>query len=254
MEEISSLKNNLIKEVKKLHKKKERQEQQAYLIEGFHLVEEAINYQGNIQKVFTTKKHLAATQALLKNKSAASLYVVTDEIIKSLSMVPAPQGVIAVVEIPKASQEPALTCPILILDNVQDPGNLGTMIRTADAANFKTVILGAGTVDSYNDKVLRSMQGSQFHLNIIEADLSQIIPTLRSQGVTVYGTELNPKAVSYRELPRNSEIALMMGNEGQGVAPELLQLTDANVYIPITGKAESLNVAVAAGVLMFALT
>lgn len=178
----------------------------------------------------------------------------TDEIIKSLSMVPAPQGVIAVVEIPKASQEPALTCPILILDNVQDPGNLGTMIRTADAANFKTVILGAGTVDSYNDKVLRSMQGSQFHLNIIEADLSQIIPTLRSQGVTVYGTELNPKAVSYRELPRNSEIALMMGNEGQGVAPELLQLTDANVYIPITGKAESLNVAVAAGVLMFALT
>ncbi|MCJ0587178.1 RNA methyltransferase [Enterococcus cecorum] len=140
-----------------------------------------------------------------------------------------------------------------MLDYVQDPGNVGTMIRTADAAGFDGVILGEGCADVYATKTLRSMQGSQFHLKVIQADLSQVIQQLKAAQVKVYATELNKEAKQYQELPYHENVAIIMGNEGQGVRSEILKLADESVYIPIYGQAESLNVGVAAGIMMYGL-
>ncbi|KPD01469.1 putative TrmH family tRNA/rRNA methyltransferase [Geobacillus sp. BCO2] len=140
----------------------------------------------------------------------------------------------------------------LLIDAVQDPGNLGTMIRTADAAGIDAVILGEGCADLYNAKVVRATQGSLFHLPVVNGDLAQWIARFKEQGIPVYGTALE-KAVDYRTVPLSSSFALLVGNEGSGIRPELLGLTTENVYIPIYGQAESLNVAVAAGILLYSL-
>ena len=138
-----------------------------------------------------------------------------------------------------------------MLDHVQDPGNVGTLIRTADAAGFSGVILGEGSADIYSTKVLRSMQGSHFHLPVVSANLFEVIDQLKKEKVPVYGTELNPAAITYTSIPESASVALILGNEGQGVQKELLTQTDQNVYIPLYGAAESLNVGVAGGILMY---
>jgi len=138
-----------------------------------------------------------------------------------------------------------------LLDHVQDPGNVGTLIRTADAAGFSGVILGEGSADIYSTKVLRSMQGSHFHLPVVSANLFEVIDQLKKEKVPVYGTELNPAAITYTSIPESASVALILGNEGQGVQKELLTQTDQNVYIPLYGAAESLNVGVAGGILMY---
>ena len=136
-------------------------------------------------------------------------------------------------------------------DHVQEPGNVGTLIRTADAAGFSGVILGEGSADIYSTKVLRSMQGSHFHLPVVSANLFEVIDQLKKEKVPVYGTELNPAAITYTSIPESASVALILGNEGQGVQKELLTQTDQNVYIPLYGAAESLNVGVAGGILMY---
>ena len=168
---------------------------------------------------------------------------------QSLSELPTPQGIIAVVK--KHSLTVDLDGAWLLLDNVQDPGNVGTMIRTADAAGFTGVVLGKGTADIYSTKVLRSMQGSNFHLPIISMDLTEAVTIFKEKEIPVYGTELNKDAIDYRQAAPGKKVALILGNEGQGVRSELLEMTDQNLYIPIYGQAESLNVGIAAGILMY---
>ena len=251
MKEIQSSKNQLIKDRKKLHKRKYREQEQRYLLEGFHLVEEAVNYGATVEEIFLDERGQREWGAWAE-QLAVECYFVSAEVMKQLSDLPTPQGMIAVVTL--ASQEVAIQGGRwLLLDNVQDPGNVGTMIRTADAAGFTGVVLGEGTADMYSTKVLRSMQGSQFHLPIFSADLHEIILKIKENGMKVYGTELNKDAVSYTEAEKN-QVAFILGNEGQGVSKELLAMTDQNLYIPIYGQAESLNVGVAAGILMYHCT
>ena len=138
----------------------------------------------------------------------------------------------------------------MLIDAVQDPGNVGTMIRTADAAGFDAVILGEGTVDLYNDKVIRATQGSIFHLPIIQADLLLKMDELQKQGVVICASTLE-KAVPIESVERTEKMALIVGNEGQGVNPVLIEKADQLVHIPIYGKAESLNVSVAAGIMLY---
>lgn len=253
MIEVSSTKNNFIKELKKLTKKKYREEHGHYLIEGVHLIEEALKSPAIVTTIIMNNQGYELLSGLPMTSDAITYYLLSDEVFKSVSDVPAPQGMMALVKLNKVALPEKITGNLLLLDNVQDPGNVGTMIRTADAAGYTGVILGEGCADIYNPKVLRSMQGSHFHLAIIEGDLAELIPELKTKGVKIYGTELNSEAVDYRQLSIEGTFALVMGNEGQGVSRQLLQLTDKNVYIPIIGQAESLNVAVAAGVLMFSL-
>ncbi|QIL46445.1 RNA methyltransferase [Vagococcus coleopterorum] len=252
MNEITSSQNNYIKSLKKLTKKKERTSQGRYLLDGEHLVGEALKSGTEIEAILYSREFLE-NHSNLSISDNVETYLLSNEIMKQLSFVPAPQGIMAVVKLPTNKVELKTNQPILVLDNVQDPGNVGTMIRTADAAGFGTVFLGEGTADIYNDKVLRSMQGSHFHIDVIEGTILELMSTLSEKNIPVYGTELNPQAVCYREIKPMEQFALVMGNEGQGVGAEILAQTTKNVYIPIVGEAESLNVAVAAGVLMFAL-
>src|SRR5699024_2355703 len=173
---------------------------------------------------------------------------VSEEVLKEISQTITPQGMAAVIEMkddikPKGDR-------FLLVDAIQDPGNLGTIIRTADAAGFDGVMIGEGTVDLYNDKVIRATQGSLFHLPVVQTDLNKEIMALKEKNVVIWATAMEG-AVNYKEVPIPEKVAIIVGNEGAGVQSELLQKADEKVKIPIYGKAESLNVAIAAGVFMY---
>lgn len=250
MEYIASPKNEHIKQAKKLTKKKDQKAQGAYLLDGWHLVEEALLSGQVPQRIYATSKFL--------NERALRPYYdqiteISPEVAKALGETTTPQGIFAVMPRVVGELPVVLAGQFLLLDGIQDPGNVGTLVRTADAAGVETVVFGAGTADAFNPKVLRAMQGSQFHVRLVSADLVAVVDALKSAGVPVYGTELNDQAVSYREVPTGGQFGLIVGNEGSGMSPELLAATDANLYIPLRGRAESLNVAIAAGVVLFQL-
>ena len=251
MKEIQSSKNTLIKETKKLQQKKYRQQTQSYLLEGFHLIQEAKAAKVAFKEVFISQRGLNEWSEWIE-ENLTDYYVVSDEVLKTLASQPTPQGIIAVAEMPK-DEENDFSGAWLLLDNVQDPGNVGTMIRTADAAGFTGVVLGQGSADLYNPKTLRSTQGSLYHLTVKSGELTEIIPQFQKVGHPVLGTALDKEANNYLAAEKMSDFALVMGNEGQGVSPEVLAMTDQNLYITIKGQAESLNVAIAAGILMFQL-
>lgn len=250
MKEIQSAKNPRIKELKKLHKKKYREQNRTYLLEGFHLIEEAVAAKAVIKEIYVTQKGQKEWQTWLDQLVEVELFLVTDEVMQALSDLPTPQGILAVVE-HEAMKSPVFSGGWLLLDNVQDPGNVGTMIRTADAFGLAGVLLGQGTADLYSTKVLRSMQGSNYHLPVIQMDLSLAIQQLKEQDFMIYGTELNEEATALNEVETPANFAIIMGNEGQGVSQELLNFTDKNIYIPMSGNAESLNVGVATGILLY---
>ncbi|WP_105955945.1 TrmH family RNA methyltransferase [Apilactobacillus quenuiae] len=254
MDKITSVKNDRIKTWKKLSSKKGREKQSAYILESWHLVNEALNANQNVKVILTTKKQFDIHKNELVNY-IGELIEINDEIAKHLGSTITPQGIFAVVDIPNKDiiNKDNLNGAWLLLDNIQDPGNIGTMVRTADAAGMNGVIFGNGTSNQFNPKVLRAMQGSQFHLKIIEGNLQYWIDILKNKNYPVYGSELNENAVTYSSVAPTDNFALIMGNEGNGMQNELLKITDKNLYIPIKGNAESLNVAIASGILMFHL-
>lgn len=241
---IHSDKNPQVKQWKKLHTRKGRDQSGTFLVEGFHLVEEALP---QIEEIILSEK---AEMPPSLDYGSIPVTVVTEEISRQLAETETTQGIFAVCSQPKNEYAGGKT--YLLIDSVQDPGNLGTMIRTADAAGIDAVIVGKGSVDIYNPKVLRSGQGSHFHLPVLTGDLSEWVDRLKSEGVPVYGTALENGAV-YSTTGQNESFALLVGNEGSGVSSDLLQKTTQNLYIPIFGKSESLNVAVAAGILLYYL-
>lgn len=250
MKEIRSAKNARIKEIKKLHKKKYREEMKEYLLEGFHLLEEAVDAQAKVKEIFVTERGNKEWGSWLAAHDELPVCLVSDEVMDTVSDLPTPQGIMAVMEMERADLQ-EFSGGWLVLDNVQDPGNVGTMIRTADAFGLSGVLLGKGTADIYSTKVLRSMQGSNYHLPVLQEDLVQAIPKMKKNGFAVYGTELNEEAYQLNEVEPAQNYAVIMGNEGQGVSKEILALTDKNIYIPINGNAESLNVGVAAGIMLY---
>lgn len=247
LKHIQSAKNPKVKEWKKLLARKERDKTGTFLVEGFHLVEEALKANQIAEIIISENKNMPPGW----DYGDIPVTMVTDEIIGLLTDTETPQGIFAV-----CSQEPSTEevkgKQFLLIDAVQDPGNLGTMIRTADAAGIDAVIVGEGSVDAYNPKVLRSAQGSHFHLPILRGNLFDWVVRLKESNVPVYGTALE-NAREYTRYESSDSFALLVGNEGNGVNKELLDNTAANLYIPIFGKSESLNVAVAAGILLYHL-
>jgi TrmH family RNA methyltransferase len=243
---IQSTNNPQVKQWKKLLTKKERDKTGLFLVEGFHLVEEALKHKRAISIIKSEEIDLPTKWDIQDE----DLYEVPKEIIKLLAETENTQGVFAVCE--KIEIEPDQYNKILMLDAVQDPGNLGTIIRTADAAGVDFIVLGEGCVDLYNGKALRSTQGSVFHLPIVKGKLEEWIPRLKQQGIPVFGTALE-NAVSSTEVSKQKSFALIVGNEGNGVRKEILDMCDQNLYIPIYGQAESLNVTVATGILLYTL-
>ncbi|MFC6259682.1 TrmH family RNA methyltransferase [Levilactobacillus fujinensis] len=252
-EKITSGQNKKVKQWRSLTSKKGRKATQTYLLEGWHLVQEAIKAQQPLVAIMGTAEQLADHVAELPANVAT--YELTDSIAQTLGDTGTPQGIFATVPLPKDTAGDPMTAKgvWLFLDYVQDPGNIGTMVRTADAAGLTGVVFGKGTASRFLPKVLRSMQGSQFHIEVVEADLHDWISTFTGRHLPVYGTNLDPQAKDYRDVPVLTAGAIVMGNEGNGMAPDLQKLTTRNLYIPIKGQAESLNVAIAAGVVMFRL-
>ena len=250
---IKATGNQQIKELKKLHTTKGRKKANSYLLEGWHLVKEAIASQEEITTILATAdfKHLDELTSL----DGVEFIEISPEVAQSLSDTKSPQGIFAVVSLANKRQlDPSeATGAWLFLDGIQDPGNIGTMVRTADAAGFSGVVFGTGSADLYQPKVLRAMQGSQFHINLAKGELSPWIEAFQAKNYPVFGSELNEDARPYNQVGKHQDFALIMGNEGNGMQEKHLQQTNLNLYIPIKGQAESLNVAVAAGILMFEL-
>ncbi|WP_042459561.1 TrmH family RNA methyltransferase [Neobacillus dielmonensis] len=249
MKYIQSIQNPQVKQWKKLQTKKERDRSSTFLVEGFHLVEEALKQDELVVEIIVSEK-IGVPPRL--DSGDTPIVMVTEEISDALTDTEAPQGIYAVCRQPDFGKSLEQAKTFLFIDAVQDPGNLGTMIRTADAAGMDAVIVGRGSVDVYNSKVLRSAQGSHFHLPIIRDDLNEWINKLAARNIPVYGTALEGASV-YKEISPSDSFALIVGNEGNGISQELLATTTANLYIPIYGKSESLNVAVAAGILLYYL-
>ncbi|WP_033828238.1 TrmH family RNA methyltransferase [Bacillus andreraoultii] len=247
MKFIQSVKNEKVKQWKKLLTKKERDKTGLFLVEGEHLVEEAHHADWMTELIVTESYHSKLPKAKFAN---IDLYVVANEIAKVISDTETPQGIFAVCKQMKKSVVEGKR--YLLIDAVQDPGNVGTMIRTADSAGVDAVIVGEGSVDIWNAKVLRAAQGSHFHLPIIRGNLTEWINKFREQNISIYGTALK-NAVPMNQVQAQESFALIVGNEGQGVNEELLSKTTKNLYIPIYGKSESLNVSVATGILLYYL-
>lgn len=249
MKRIESPQNSLVKYWKKLATtRKERDRSGEFLIEGFHLVEEAIKNESEILNLIVREDVDIPASWNIDN-----IYVVevTAQVANEFAETEHSQGIFAQVKQPTVSdEEQNKWTKLLLVDAVQDPGNVGTMIRTADAAGIDAVILGKGSADPFNPKTVRSTQGSIFHIPVVRGELSDWIDSLKEKGVRVYGTALE-NAVLYNQVKKEGKFALVMGNEGSGIDAQLLAKTDANVIIPIMGKAESLNVAVATGIVLY---
>ena len=232
---LSSINNEKVVYWAKLKMKKYRDIEHSFLVEGEHLVEEALKK--NIVKEIITLDDISYD---------VPTYTVNENIMSRVSDLTTPPRIIAVCNyiIPDD-----ITGNVLILDRIQDPGNLGTMIRSAVAFDFKTIILSKDTVDHYNTKVLRSSEGMIFKINIIRDDLFSMIKLLKEKEYVIAGTDVQRgKSVQYL---RGKKCAVLIGNEGAGLSIELRELCDYFVNIKMTPDCESLNASVAAGILIY---
>ena len=241
---ITSLDNEKIKKYTKLKEKKYRDQYNEFIVEGEHLVMEA--YRSDLLEEILIEQD----EVTLLN---APITYVSKEILEKLSALETPSHIIGICR--KRTEDSNLGNKILLLDRIQDPGNLGTIIRSSKAFGVDTVVLGSGCVDLYNEKVIRSTQGIGFHMNIISRNLKELIPELKNQEIPILGTK-----VEYGEDIRNltsrdkQKYALIMGNEGRGVDPEILEMCDKYIYIELDHKVDSLNVAIAASILLYELS
>ena len=243
---ITSKANSVVKNAKKLHQKKYRKS--AYLIEGWHLFEEAVQAGVTIEKIFALESYRDQLATFPQT------IWVSEEILLDLADTQTPQGIVAVIQKEEVGLPELHQGKFLFLEDVQDPGNVGTIIRTADAAGFTGVIVSDKSADIYSLKTLRSMQGSHFHLPIYRMSSQRLLEGAKEAAIPVLATTLSKVSVDYRELVPIENFVLVMGNEGQGISSLMAESADQLVHISMKGQAESLNVAVAAGILIFHLS
>lgn len=250
MEVIQSTKNEKVKLWKKLRTKKFRDQTGTYLIEGEHLFLEAFKTNEVLEVIIQEDKELSTGWAI--NHQEIPVVLISKEVSEHISDTKTPQGIFAVCKKRNTKVDFVQHSRFLLLDGVQDPGNIGTIIRTADAAGVDVVILGEGTGDLYNPKVIRSAQGSHFHLTIETGDLIEWLEQIKQNEIPLFGTALEG-AVDFKTIMPTESFALVVGNEGAGVSKEALGKTEKNLYIPIYGQSESLNVSIATGILLYHL-
>ena len=239
---ITSLNNDKIKEYIKLRERKNRKKNEEFLIEGRHLVLEACK-KGIIKEIILVENASFITDI-------PTIYVSSD-VMNKLSDMESPSDIMALCSM---LDNDMYGERFVLLDDIQDPGNLGTIIRSAMAFNVDTIVLSPNTVDLYNSKVIRATQGMMFHINIVIKDLKEVIDDLKKRNIPVYGTRvdggMDVKNLSYRD---HNKYALVMGNEGNGVSSEILNICDEYLYIKMNEKVESLNVGVATGIILYEL-
>lgn len=236
----SSIDNKKIKNIKKLNNTKYRNEFNEFLIEGEHLVLEA--YKNGILK------ELILEEGTNFKLNIETIYV-TNSVLKYISELSNPSKIMGVCT---KLEEKEIGDKIVILDGIQDPGNLGTIIRSSVAFNIDTIILSEDTVDLYNPKVIRATQGIIFNINIIEKNLNTFIPLLKDKNHKIYGTKVNG-GKSLKNVEKTDKFAIIMGNEGNGVKPEILDMCSDYIYIDMNKSCESLNVGVATSIILYEL-
>lgn len=254
MEVIKSKENEKIKHIKKLKDKKYRDKFEQYIIEGTRMIEEAISEQIDIESIVICEdciKDFTLSETMLYEIAKYNCIYVAENIFTSLTEVSSPQGILAIINKSKIKIDIDYTEDIIVvLDNIQDPGNIGTILRTIDSTNLKQVIISKNSADAYNPKVIRSTMGAIFRLNIIESiDLEKTLVEIKKHKYKVLVTSLNAKESIYQtELKK---VAIVMGNEGNGVSENILKKADKQIKIPILGATESLNVSVATGIILY---
>ena len=237
----TSTQNGKIKELKKLNQKKVRDLKGLFLVEGEHLVLEALK-KGCLIEIYVLEGY--------ETKINVPTFYVNEVVMKFISELESYPNMIGVCKKVEASAD--LGNSILLLDNIQDPGNLGTIIRSASAFNINTIIASLDTVDFYNSKVVRASQGMLFHVNLIKRDLKKELLELKENGYKIYSTNVkNGKDI--KKVEKSEKFAIIMGNEGSGVSDELANLADEFLYIPMSSNCESLNVAVATSIILYEL-
>lgn len=254
MQVISSKDNETIKYIKKLKEKKYREETNCYIIEGIKLVKEAIEENAKIKYIVICEDcddAVKLEQNLLYDIAKNNCLYVTKKLFLSISDVTTPQGVLAVIEKKKRTEQIDYNDDIIVaLDGIQDPGNLGTILRTVDSANLKQIILSKNSADPYNPKVVRSTMGAIFRVNIIEAeDLAETLKEIKKHNFDVVVTSLETDESIYNLEYKNKIIVI--GNEANGVSKEIQEIADKKVKIPMLGKTESLNASVATGIMVY---
>lgn len=242
---ITSVSNKKIKDIQKLRENKNIKKYGLYLIEGKHLVEEALEVKV-VEEIIVSENF---EEFSLIETFKGEITRVSQNVMKTISDTITSQGIIAICKVVNKELEINKYSKVLILDRVQDPGNLGTIIRTADAFAFDCIILGKGTTSLYGQKVIRSTQGSNFHIDCFDnIDLVNLLDEMTE--FNIFATSL--KADKYIEQLNNisGKVAVVFGNEGAGVSEEILEKVNNLLKISMPGRAESLNVSIAAGIVM----
>lgn len=237
----TSIENEHIKEIKKLNNKKYRDLNGKFIIEGKHLVEEAI------------KNNLVEEILLLEGnneKYDVKTNYVNGKVMKYITELDNPSKIISICH---KKNDKIQGNHILILDDIQDPGNLGTIIRSAVAFNIDTIILSKTGVDLYNSKVLRSTQGMIFNINIVVSDIKEEILKLKNDNYKILTTNVEGGKL-VKSIEKNQKFAIIIGNEGKGVSKEIKELSDEYIYIEMNKKCESLNAAVATSIILYELS
>ncbi len=265
---ITSRKNPLIVETAGLHEKKNREKTASFLIEGGKLVKEAADITLPFLRIFVAESRAdgffreIAPHFSDPVYSDLPIYTVSDECFSKISSEKAPQGVIGVLKhldfferMTIIYDEDILSLQdkrVLMLDGIQDPGNLGAIIRSAAAFGTEVILLSSNSADLYNSKTVRAAMGSLFRLRMIRVeDLAGAISSFRKAGRRVLAAELRPGAIPLHKAALIKRDIVLIGNEGHGISETLSALCDRSVYLPITAHAESLNAAVAASVFLW---
>lgn len=234
---IDSVNNEKIKYFKKLRDKKYILEEKKYIVESEHLVEEAYK-SGLLLEVITSKSD---TNYDVKTT------LVSEKVLKSISLLPSAPNIMGVVKYKEGNE--IVGNKIVLLDNVQDPGNVGTIIRSALAFNVDTVILSNDSVNLFNDKMIRSSEGTIFKMNVIKMDLRSAIEKIHLLGIKVYYADMN--GTIDLDNAKINDYALVLGSEGKGISDYIKELSDESINIPMNNLCESLNVSVTGGIIMY---
>lgn len=246
---LTSLQNPKLKALRALHAKKGRVAAGAFLLETTKLVQEAIKSGWPLLEAFATEEWVARYGPL----GLLELTLVSDRIFQSVVTTETPEGIVAIAKLPSATTLPAVNDKswFVACEAIQDPGNLGTIIRTADAAGVSAVLIGPGTVDPFSPKVIRATMGSLFHLPVIVCpNFYDDLARLRMNGMKLYATAMR-KDRSLYDLDLKGPVAWLIGNEGQGLSAEAMALATESVSIPMPGQAESLNAGIASAVCLY---
>jgi TrmH family RNA methyltransferase len=254
---VSSSKNPVIKEVRSLKNRKSREEKKLFFVEGIKIIEEALKENAEIVRVLVSEEFVSREDSVplmqIIESRGCKCFIIPGKLFKEISDTETPQGIMAVVRTKHSGIDEIIhqNSSLVILDTIQDPGNIGTIIRTADAAGFDGIIISKGCVDIYNPKVIRATMGSIFRMPFhFSENLVDTIRILKSMDIRVIAAHLKGDK-NYFELDMSGNIAVVIGNEANGIRDDVSVLADDLVRIPMAGRTESLNASVAAGLLIY---